>query len=127
MTIQIEFTYLVGILLAFFGFVGGIFKLYDRRQDERFSGQDRAREEGGKTLREMITSVGDRIGGLEDDQKEHGERLARLESDVKHVPTHEDITAIHKRIDEIQRDVGRLPGIERLLHGINDYLRDTGK
>jgi hypothetical protein len=59
--------------------------------------------------------------------KAHGERLARLESDVKHVPTHEDITAIHKRIDEIQRDVGRLPGIERLLHGINDYLRDAGK
>lgn len=134
MTVHVDLIWLIWLLLAFFSFVGAVFKLYDKRQDQRFAEQDRARDEGGKQLRDMITEFSNDqrnaaavVKEVEAELRAHGERMARLESDVAHVPTHEDIGAIHKRIDEIQKDVGRLPGIERLLHGINDYLRESGK
>lgn len=120
MTVQINFWDLILLLLAFFGFVGAIFKMYDARQDRRFDAQDEAREKGGKLLREMISEISHQ-------QRAYSERLARLESDVEHVPTHDDIKALNGRIDDIQKEVGRLPGIERLLHGINEYLRESGK
>lgn len=135
MSVQVDFTWLVGLLLAFFGFVGTVFKLYDKRQDQRFAAQDKARDDGGKELRDMIGRLAEaqtkasetmagQVGAVEQQLRSHGERMARIESDVAHVPTHEDLGSIHKRIDDIQKDVGRLPGIERLLHDINDFLLD---
>jgi hypothetical protein len=56
----------------------------------------------------------ERIGkletGVDDRLDNHTERLARLEQDVRHAPTHDDLKRLHARIDEVNNSLKRLEG-----------------
>ena len=58
MTVQLELWQLITLLLAFFGSVAGTAKIIlaqmDKRLDDRFAAQEKAREEGFRSLRVMI-------------------------------------------------------------------------
>lgn len=78
MTIQLELWHLITLLLAFFGCIGTFGKVLlgqvEKRLDERFAAQDRAREVGSKTMRETINMH------LEDERKTAAQMLS-LERD----------------------------------------------
>lgn len=40
----------------------------------------------------------------------HTDRLARLEQDARHAPTHDDLKRLHTRIDEVNNSLKRLEG-----------------
>lgn len=76
-----------------------------------------------------------RIGELERDMGEklekHADRLARLEQDMHHAPTDEDIKRIHARIDDVvgvmRRLEGEFGGANRTLGLIHEFLLNGGK
>lgn len=75
-----------------------------------------------------------RIGELERDMDgkfdAHADRLARLEQDVRHGPTHDDLKRIHSRIDTISGDIktlgGEFQGANRTLSLIHEFLLNGG-
>ena len=77
----------------------------------------------------------ERIGNLEDKVDgrldEHSVRLARLEQDGRHAPTHDDLKRIHNRIDETAKSVARIEGefagTNHTLQLIHEYLLNGGK
>lgn len=129
MSIEIQFWQLVGLAITLIGAWWGGAKLFfgqvDRRLNERFKEHEGRLESLKGLLNSHAADEKARLNSIEDDVKDHGERLARLESDIKHAPTHDDIKGIHRRIDRMQEDVGRLPVIERLLHEINSFLMNN--
>jgi len=78
MTIQLELWHLICLLIAFFGCVGTFGKVLldqvEKRLDQRFVEQDKARETGSKTLRDTINQH------LEDERKTAAQMLS-LERD----------------------------------------------
>ncbi len=60
MKIEMELWHLITLLLAFISFSSGVGKVLldqsEKRQVERSAAQDKAREEGQKTLRETLTA-----------------------------------------------------------------------
>ena len=135
MNIQIEFWQAVGLAATLLGaWIGGaklFFTQVDRRLDERFSALERDRQSQSASFKATFESHARdetvRLDRIDAEAKERGERLARLEADVMHMPSHDDLRLIHVRLDALMPEVGRIKGIEHLLHGINDYLRENGK
>lgn len=58
MTVQLELWHLITLLLAFFGCVGAFGKIligqFEKRLNERFESQDKARETGSKALQDTL-------------------------------------------------------------------------
>ncbi len=58
MTVQLELWHLITLLLAFFGCVGAFGKIligqFEKRLNERFASQDKARETGSKALQDTL-------------------------------------------------------------------------
>lgn len=77
----------------------------------------------------------DRIGkleaGLEDKIDGHGERLAKLETHVDGSPTHDHLSEIHEKINQVSKDIsalaGEFNGVRNLLGTINSFLMGGGK
>lgn len=75
------------------------------------------------------------IRALEQDVDErlddHGTRLTRLEEEVRHLPTHDDIGGVFKRIDQIHGDLkeltGAMSGVKRAVDLINEHLLNGGR
>jgi hypothetical protein len=61
----------------------------------------------------------------------HAERLTRVESDLKHAPTDEDIKRLHARIDDMAGSLGELSGefkgANHTLQLIHAYMLQWGK
>lgn len=61
----------------------------------------------------------------------HSDRLARVEKDVQHAPTHEDLKRLHKRIDDVASSIagleGEFKGANHTLHLIHAYLLKGSK
>lgn len=78
MKIEMELWHLITLLLAFFSCVGLFGRLliaqFEKRQDERFEAQDKARQEGQKALRDTLNLH------LEDERR-NTQALAALERD----------------------------------------------
>ena len=59
------------------------------------------------------------------------DRLIRVEKDIEHLPTHDDMAALHSRINETSESLkhidGKLNQIDRTTQMINQYLIDKGK
>lgn len=72
----------------------------------------------------MRDEIGSELNDLDD-------RLIRVEKDVEHQPTHEDIAKLHTRINESSERLkhidGKLEQIDRTTQMINQYLIDKGK
>ena len=60
----------------------------------------------------------------------HADRITCLESDVKHLPSQENITKLSERIDTLNGSIstvsGRLEGINRAVDLINQFLINNG-
>lgn len=58
------------------------------------------------------------------------ERIARLEQDQRHAPTHDDLKRIHSRLDDASRELaalsGQFEGATRTLALIHDHLMNRG-
>lgn len=135
MKIEIELWHLITLLLAFFGCVAGFGKILlgqiDRRLDERFTAQDKAREDGASAFHatlsrhmaeEDITTA--RISTIENatNRELHGigERLSRVEVAIQHGFGRPDIEKIYSRINEVAEDLAGLKGESR---SVSDSMR----
>ncbi|PAT41201.1 hypothetical protein CK623_02880 [Vandammella animalimorsus] len=79
MTLQIEFTWLVGLLLTFFGAAAGIGKLllsqHQRHQDRRFNELERGNHK-------LQTDLAKRLDSIETASHSQAERVHQLERDL---------------------------------------------
>lgn len=77
-----------------------------------------------QAIEKLRDDIGSEINKLDD-------RLIRVEKDVEHLPTHEDMAKLHARINEtgeaIKHISGQLNQIDRTTQMINQYLLDKGK
>lgn len=75
-------------------------------------------------LDSMRTDMDHRLDG-------HGDRLSRVEKDMEHAPSHEDLQRIHARMDEVSATLsslqGEFKGANNTLHLIHTYLMTGGK
>lgn len=85
------------------------------------------------TNKDKVTN--DRIGkleaGIESKIDGHGERIAKLETQVDDSPTHDHLSEIHEKINQVGKDVsalaGEFTGVRNLLGTINSFLMGGGK
>lgn len=77
----------------------------------------------GKVTEDRITRLEQDLDAKLDGQSE---RLARLEQDARHAPSHDDLKRIHSRIDDVNERIGTLQGefsgANRTLNLIHEYL-----
>lgn len=145
MTVQIELwallTFLVGLLLAFFGGVAGIARFIltqmDKRLDERFAAQQTKFTEIGGQLaaQDRARTVGQerwatQFSGIDGQLRDHRDRIARLETAVKAGPTHDDLSSLHERITGVGKSVssltGKFEGANNTLQLIHSFLLNNG-
>lgn len=76
-----------------------------------------------RVTNERITTLQENVDTRLDD---HSDRLARIEQDALHAPTHEDLKRIHARIDETAKSMARIEGefagTNHTLNLIHEYL-----
>lgn len=80
--------------------------------------------------RHRVTNA--RISALEEhvDKRmdDHSDRLARLEQDARHAPSHEDLKRIHHRLDSVNGELREMRGefhaANRTLELIHQHLLD---
>lgn len=83
----------------------------------------------------LQASLQTRLDGMRSDMDHrldnHADRLSRVEKDLQHAPSHEDLKRIHARMDEIAGAVsglqGEFKGANNTLHLIHSYLMNGGK
>jgi outer membrane murein-binding lipoprotein Lpp len=77
----------------------------------------------GQATKAAIDAVGERV-----DHVEH--RVARVEQDVKHLPTHDDVMDLSAKISNLHGDLrelrGSMKGVERSVQLINEHLINKG-
>lgn len=86
-------------------------------------------------INSLQASLQTRIEGLRSDMDHrmdnHGDRLSRVEKDIQHAPSHEDLKRIHARMDEVSATLsslqGEFKGANNTLHLIHTYLMTGGK
>ncbi|MCK9987411.1 MAG: hypothetical protein AzoDbin1_03883 [Azoarcus sp.] len=128
MTIQVQFWDLVLLLIAFLAFVGTMLKLFffqhERGDRERYEAQEKARGENQARWNGMFDE-------LDKQMVDHGERIARMEATTEKSPTHEDLAALHRRIDAVAGAInglqGEFKGASHTLQLIHTYLMNGGK
>lgn len=135
MTLQVEFWNLVMLLVAFFGCVAGFGKILlgqiDRRLDERFAAQEKAREEGARVFRntldrhmadEDVTAARITTVEMATNRELHGigERLSRVEVALQHGFGRTDVESIYERINAVAED---LAGLKGEFKSVADSLR----
>lgn len=49
-------------------------------------------------------------GAVDERLDNYADRLARIEQDARHAPTHDDLKRLHSRIDEVKDSLKRLEG-----------------
>lgn len=152
-------TFLCGLLLAFIGavFTGAkvLLAQFEKRQQERFAEQDKARVEGSALLRKTLDghleqekefraqlqelerrflSWSGSTEGIKDDVDkridDHAERLSRLETQSEQAPTHDDLGNLHDRINDLAKSVntltGEFAGVKNVLGLIHQHLLTNG-
>lgn len=146
-------TFGVGLLIAFFGGVAGIAKFIlmqmDKRLDERFKAQEKARDEEQVRRSEQFSGIEGqltkqeaaresnkqhwdlRFSDLDRLVADHRERIGRLEATAEASPTHEHLSDLHERINGIADDVsglsGEFKGARHTLELIHSFLLNGGK
>lgn len=135
MTVQLELWQMITLLLSFFGSVAGTAKIIlaqmDKRLDDRFAAQEKAREEGSRSLRATIDAhlaeeraQAERIKAVEDttgrELHDIGQRIAGVEATLEHGFGRGDAEKIYERINEVAED---LSGLKGEFRGVNDSLR----
>lgn len=73
----------------------------------------------GKQVDEDVTSLRSRI-------EQNDTHIAHLKEGAEHTPTHDDLGAIHEKINGVRSDVsglgGKLDGVNTLLRTIHEHL-----
>lgn len=83
----------------------------------------------------LQASLQTRLDGMRTDMDHrldgHADRLSRVEKDLEHAPSHEDLKRIHARMDEVSATIsslqGEFKGANNTLHLIHTYLMTGGK
>lgn len=96
-----------------------------------FANRNRVTNERISGLQQSLQT---RIDGMRTDMDHrldgHADRLSRVEKDVQHAPSHDDLKRIHARMDEIAGAVsglqGEFKGANNTLHLIHSYLMTNG-
>ncbi|NHC05905.1 hypothetical protein [Azonexus fungiphilus] len=143
----------VTLLLAFLGAAGGAARYtltqLNKRQDERFEAQEKARKDELRRIDEQLVQLNEKITGQEtaresgkkhwDDRfgeidkqiASHRDRLGRLEAAAESAPSHEHLGELHARMNDIAEDVsslsGEFKGAKRTLELIHSFLLTGGK
>lgn len=142
MTIQVEFWHLVGLLIGFFGFVFAAARLLggqiDRRLEERFKAQDKARADDMQRYKDLLDAHSDEEARRADQGREVdrsfdayrraqetrvvdiSDRVARVEQALSNVVNHNDLAKLHERINGVGREMSTVAGE---MKGMNDTLR----
>lgn len=60
-----------------------------------------------KVTNQRISDLEEKVDGRIDS---YAERIARVEQDLRHVPSHDDIKRIHSRIDAVDQRLSRIEG-----------------
>lgn len=85
------------------------------------SNRQKANSSAIERLRDDLTS----------DLNELDDRVIRVETNILHLPTHEDVGRLHTRINETNESLkhidGKLTQIDHTTKMINEYLLDRGK
>lgn len=75
-----------------------------------------------------IETMRDEIGN---ELNEIDDRLIRVEKDIEHLPTHEDMAKLHERVNEANENIkhisGQLTQIDYTMKMVNKYLLESGK
>ena len=143
----------VTLLLAFFGCLFGFARYtltqLDKRLDARFTAQEEARsaELGGVEIRlgtlnkqfdkqEQARETGrqhwdKQFADIDRQLSDHRERIGRLETAAESAPSHEDLSNLHRRINDIAEDMsslaGEFKGANATLDLIHSFLLTGGR
>lgn len=148
MTLQIELTWLVGLLMSFFGVVWAfgkvLVKQFEKRLDERFHTQEISRVESqqhwedrfgkienmARDTDRLMTLMRGEMPSQTTHLDDHAVRLSELESHLEMMPGHKDIGDLHERINEVSKSVhtltGEMTGIKTTLGLIHQHLLNGG-
>jgi hypothetical protein len=139
MTLSVDFWQLVGLLITFFGFVAGgakiLFNQIDRRLEQRFKAQDEARKHHEAEVSEKLKEIGDIDRSLSEYRRgtdlrihEFTDRVARIEEAAESAVTHDDLSRIHEKINNIGREVSEMNGsvksVTDLVRSIDNHIRE---
>lgn len=96
-----------------------------------FANRNRVTNERISSLQGTLQARLDGIKGDADVRLDaHAERLARVERDLQHAPSHDDLKRIHSRMDDLAGAVkgieGEFKGANNTLHLIHSYLLQGG-
>jgi hypothetical protein len=80
----------------------------------------------------VTTDAIDRLEGHVDGRlDDHHERLARLEQDLEHAPTHDDLGQLYERINGLKESVqelsGEFKGVRHLLNVIHQHMLHSSR
>lgn len=91
----------------------------EKRMDQRFEALEQARNEAGKNW-------DTRYGLTEKTMLELTERMARVETNVRHMPTHQEVTIIREGIAKLSADnttqTDTLRRLEQQLRLIHEWM-----
>lgn len=143
----------VTLLIGFLGAAAGVARYtlaqLNKRQDERFEAQEKARKDELRRIDEQLVQLNEKISGQEkaresgkkhwDDKfddidkqmADHRERIGQLEAAAKLAPSHEHLAEMHERMNDIAEDVsslsGEFKGAKHTLNLIHSFLLNGGK
>lgn len=104
--------------------VGGMWALikvaawqFERRLTERFDALEKSRKADWETSQQRFEKIENKYTRLDGELKttgdkigHHAEQIARLESDLKHIPTHDDIGGVYRELQIVSGGVQALNG-----------------
>lgn len=119
MNLTIDFWSLAGFLLSilasFVGMARWLASEYDRRQELRFADFRAHVEEADLAITKSLARHLDEEARASARVGDHAERISRLEEAVRRMPSHDDIKAIHARLDTLATKTdtmqGQIPGL----------------
>jgi len=134
--LQIELWQLMGgiaaIIVAFatmtWAFGKVLAKQFKDGLDARFAVQDEMRRQREFTMDERFKRMEE---DLEGKAPHYNERISYLEANAKKSPTHDDLSALHEKINGVGHDIslltGEFSGVRNLLETLHRYLLNGGK
>lgn len=95
--------------------------------DARFSTQDELRKQRELAMDERFRRMEE---DLEGKAPHYNERISYLEANAKKSPTHDDLAALHEKINKVGNDIsnlsGEFSGVRNLLQTLHNYLLNGG-
>lgn len=102
MNVSFDFNFWTIVLLAL-NFCLAFFVAVSNRGKARADEMDRMKSDLHADIKQCKDSINQRI-------TQHGERLSHIEADMENSISHSDITAVHRRVDELMQQSSQMAG-----------------